>query len=238
MSTTRPGTQPEISIRRQAVQELLHHPVATVPQGTVDAATARSINALERRVPSLITAARAAGVEVEYLGITDLFTDTRHYADASTDWILAPVTNAQQAVVPARERRELERLDAAGINLPLIFIADEVPKSRTAHLPAPLPGSYTILDPQTGAELVGPVPEPHQSVTMASRLGQASQRVLNGVARTGRVIGMTAATALAAPALALSALATIDPIILGAIPARYSQAGEPAAWFILARWDW
>jgi hypothetical protein len=236
MTTTE--NQPEISIRRQAVQELLHHPVRMIPQGTVDTATQRSINALERRAPSLVTAARAAGVEVEYLGFTDLFTETRHYAGADVDWVLAPVTNANQAVVPARERHELKRLDAAGIDFPLTFIADEVPKQRTAHLPAPQPGGYAVLDPKTGNELVGPVPEPHQSALMASRLGQASQRILNGVATTGRAIGMTAATALAAPVAALSVLATIDPIILGAIPARYTQPGEPAAWFILARWDW
>jgi hypothetical protein len=238
MSKTRTENQPEVSVRRQAVQELLHHPVRAAPRGTVDAVAARSINALESRAPGLVTAARAAGVEVEYLGITDLFTGMRHYANATTDWVLAPVTNANQAVVPARGRYELERLDAAGINFPLIFIADEVPKHRTAHLPAPQPGGYAVLDPKTGTDLIGPIPEPHQSVAMANRLSQASQRVLNGVARTGRAVGLAAATALTAPAMALSALATIDPIILGAIPARYSQPGEPAAWFILTRWDW
>jgi hypothetical protein len=134
---------------------------------------------------------------VEYLGITDLFIETRHYAGAGTDWVLAPVTDAGQAVVPARERRELERLDAAGIDFLLIFIADEVPKQRIAHLPAPQPGRYAVLHPKTGNELAGPIPGPHQSVLMASRLSQASQRILNGVASTGRAIGMPAATALA-----------------------------------------
>jgi hypothetical protein len=225
-------------VRYQAVQELLHHPTRTAPQRAADAVAARSIAVLERQAPELVRAARAAGVEVEYLGIAELFSETRLYAGADNDWVLGPVTRPDQAVVPAQERHQLECLAAAGINLPLIYIAEEVAKEKTVQLAAPTPGKYGVLDRQTGAELVGPTPEPQDSVALAGRLAQASQQVLNGVARAGRAVGVTAASIVMAPVAALGSVATLDPIILGAIPACSAQAGEPAGWFMLAQWDW
>ena len=37
---------------------------------------------------------------------------------------------------------------------------------------------------------------------------------------------------------AAAAISTIDPIIFGAVPAVSAREGEPAAWYVLARWDW
>jgi hypothetical protein len=37
---------------------------------------------------------------------------------------------------------------------------------------------------------------------------------------------------------ALASLATVDPIVFGVIPAGRAIDGQPAAWYVLARWDW
>jgi hypothetical protein len=43
----------------------------------------------------------------------------------------------------------------------------------------------------------------------------------------------------AAPfALVGAALAGLDPIVFGVIPAGAPVPGQPAAWYVLAQWEW
>jgi len=41
-----------------------------------------------------------------------------------------------------------------------------------------------------------------------------------------------------AGAAVVALVAGLDPIVFGVIPAGPATAGQPAAWYILARWEW
>lgn len=229
--------------RRRVVQELLAQPAGS-PQWRREAVIGRAVQTLEQEAPNVVATARAAGVEIEYVGTSPLFSETRLYsgdADTGGDWVLALARSPDDAVVPARERKALRGLKSNDISFPLIYVAHEVGKDKTSHL-APRDGGHAVLERSVGSQLVGPTPEPHESVILADQLAQRSRQLVNTAARVGRAVGFAAAGAAMAPVAllggALASLATVDPIILGAIPAISASAGEPAAWFVLVRWDW
>lgn len=227
------------NVRRRAVHELLRQQSPSRSQ-SASPAVMRSVEALERQAPDIVVAAKDAGVEIEYVGVSPLFGETRLYGGDTTDWVMAPVRSQDDAVVPRREREVLKRLAEENVYFPLIYSAHEVEQERTGSL-APATG-HTVLERSVGAQLVGPIPAPHESVILADRLAQRSQQVVSTVARVGRAAGIAAAGVAMAPLAlvggALAGLATLDPIILGAMPAISSNEGEPAAWFVLVRWDW
>ncbi len=228
--------------QERVVEEILkvHHEGTLQPAG--DLKTERKLAVLERRAPSIVAAAERAGAEIEYLGVAPLFDETRLYGGTGTDWVLAPVTDKEDAVVPRKERHTLEHLAHGRVPIRLIYIAHEVERKPTPTLPALPPGGHAVIDKQVGKELVGPIPAPHDAVHLADRLNHNSQKALAAAARTGKAVGAAAAVAAMAPVVlvggALASLATLDPIILGAVPAGAPKVGEPAAWFVLARWDW
>lgn len=226
----------------RVVREILRGGTAGAVQPLRDRTTARKLATLERQAPTIVRRARDAGADIEYLGVAPLFAETRLYGGVGTDWVLAPVTDKDGAVVPRKERLTLERLARAHIDFPLMFIAHEVTREATANLPALPPGDHMVIEASVGKALVGPVPEPQASLRLADRLNRRSHQALAAAARTGRVVGTAAAIAAVAPVAlvggALASLATLDPIILGAVPALSPREEEPAAWFVLARWDW
>jgi len=226
----------------RVVREILRGQPAGSSELAENPQTASKVATLERRAPTIVAAARNAGAEVEYLGTAPLFGETRLYGGVDTDWVLAPVTNKNDAVVPRKERLTLERLVRARIEMPLTYIAHEVTKEATAELPALPPGDHMVIDDEMGTALVGPVPQPKATAHLADRLNRRSHQALVAAARTGRAVRTAAAVAAMAPVAlvggALASLATLDPIILGAVPAIGARQGEPAAWFVLARWDW
>lgn len=225
------------------VQQLLRQGV--VLGRDMPPAVARRVAALERQSLSTIDRARAAGVEIEYLGINALFSESRLYEGLDTDWVLGPAGKPADAIVPSRERKALRRLHSADIDFPLIYVAHEVTKERTRETRELVPAASTghiVLEEEAAVELVGPVPPPAASLTLADRLARHSTQVIMTVRQTGTAIGAVAVGVAAAPVVlvggAIAGLASLDPIILGAVPALSSRPGAPAAWFVLARWDW
>lgn len=204
----------------------------------------RMVQGLERRAAATVSdARRTVGVDIDYLGIQPLFSDPRLYTADPNDWILGPAMRAEDRVVPVKEQKVLRRLAAADIDFPLIYTAHEVLKEKTKDIIDATSTPHTDLDAAHAAEVIGPVPDPHDTVTLGRRLEHRASKVLTNVRRTAVAGGTIAAGIVAAPVVlagaALAAgLSQLDPIILGAMPIGEPREGQPAAWFVLARWDW
>lgn len=227
---------------RNVVSRLLSQ-TAPAPPSSLEPVVARCVATLERRAPEAVATAHDVGVEIEHLGIAPLFAEPRFYeGDGENDWIFGPANQPEDVVVPRRERRELTRLVEAGFDTPYVYIAHEVPKNRTADLRAAAATGKRDLVPARVAELVGPVPPPAESVALDKRLSRRSTQVTNAARRALLVTGAAAAGVVAAPVVliggALAALATVDPVLVVAVPAISGKPGAPASWFVVARWDW
>ena len=121
------------------------------------------------------------------------------YEGPNNDWVLAPVTTADDAVVPPRERRELSRL-IEGIDFPLLYIAHEVRKEQTrALLEQRADHGPLVLDRASAGKLVGPVPPPGATLALGDRLSRRSSQLLRAAANTSKVIGLAAVSVAAAP---------------------------------------
>jgi hypothetical protein len=95
---------------------------------------ARSTLVLRERAscaPAVVESARRANVDIEYLGISALFAETRLYAGADRDWVLAPIDGREDPVVPRREQQMLRRvLSGVDEQFQLLYIAHEPRRSR------------------------------------------------------------------------------------------------------------
>lgn len=212
------------TIVRDLLEKETQQPIATRTRATLD-----------RRANAFVDRAAGAGIHIEYLGINPLFDEPRLYRGEKTDWILGPASRAEDLVVPGAQRERLCRLVAAGVDVPAVYIAHEVPKERTKPHASAAPAGAVILDRDTADAIIGPVPSPRAAVATAEQLALHS-------ARTLKALGAAAVGLAVAPfALAIGAaasLATLDPIVLGAVPLSTARPGAPAAWLALARWDW
>lgn len=220
------------------------HPVMGAGAQAVGDATPYSRRAavLDRRSTKVVERAREAGVPITYLGMTPLFAEPRACPGPDTDWVISPVTDLKDAVVPRVERAALLRLVEAGIEFPMIYIAHEIPKGRLAiqdNGSEPVPQVVTV-DHDVAEAAVGPVPPPAAASALADRLGHNSQRLLHVLAMALPIAGAIAAApfVLAGAAVAAVGALTLDPIVFGVMPAGQPIPGQPAAWYILARWDW
>jgi len=202
----------------------------------VSAETRSRIATLEREAPSNVGLAKAANVEIQYLGIAPLPEGIRALSGATTDWILGPATLKDADHIPQQQRRTLERLESSGLHMPTLFIAHEIPKG---HLPSVLDapvGSMTAVSQVDAGKAIGPIPPPASSIEMGEKLGERSRQIFSAFAKAIPVIGAV----VSAPFLIAGAgiAAVLDPIIFGVIPAVSATPGQPAAWYVLARWDW
>lgn len=240
--SSRLSSSKAVDVRPQEiVRDLLSRTVVPSPQHVVTPARERRIATLERQAPTIVHQARQADVDITYLGINPLFAETRLYRGVETNWTLAPAKNPDDAIVPRDERQSLERLAKADIHFPLIYVAHEVDKTKTeGRLPADR--TYVRLEPDEVGDIVPEVPEPAGPVEYANELDRRATQVLGAMRRVALFSGKAALAVAAAPVVlvggALATVATLDPIILGAIPAVTAEAGEPAAWYVLARWEW
>jgi hypothetical protein len=197
----------------------------------------RRAAALERRSAGLVRRADAAGVPITFLGIEPVFSEPRAYIGPQTDWVIAPA-RAEDTVVPRAERHALVKLDDMGIVFPLIYVAHEIGKDRLDAARRQGTGPVT-LDRATAAHAVGSVPPPVAATMLAHRLGRSSQAVLNALRKAGPIAGAIAASpVLLVGAAAATLAAGLDPVVFGVIPAGLPTPGQPAAWYVLASWQW
>lgn len=222
----------ERDIARARIERLLQEPTSITP------VLARRVAALERQAPQIIELARRTGYDIDYQGIGPLFAQQRLYAGPESDWVVGPANGPNDIWVPAAEREAVRALRAANLPIARVYIGHEIPKERTAHLQLLDDAPIELTQPEAAA-LVGPVPEPAASVELANRLGRRSTQIVNAIEQAGKAVGAATLTAAAsAAAIAGDAVDKLDPIVLGAIPALRDRPGEPAAWYVLARWDW
>ena len=208
------------------------HPAGMTPLQT------RRVATLERQAPLIIDIAKRAGVDIEYLGVGPLFSDVRAYSGIGTDWIFGPAGEHEAFIVPAPQTEDLERVAQAGLPFPVVYIADEVPKGSVVPYEAE-PGTLLAeMEPARAAELIPAVPPPLEAVETGRRLDEHARRILAGLRGVLVGMGAVAASPFILAGAALSSLATLDPIVIGAIPAISTRVGTPAAFYVLARWEW
>lgn len=214
---------------------------ADAPAADPPAEYSRRSALLDRRSSKVVERAREAGVPITYLGMTPLFAETRAYAGPQTDWVISPVTDLSDAIVSQAQRTALQRLVDAGIDVPMIYIAHEVPKGKLTIPDSgkPTPQAATI-DQAAADAAVGPVPPLAGASALADRIGHNSQRLLQVLAMAIPIAGAIVAApfVLAGAAVAAVGALALDPIVFGVIPAGPPTPGQPAAWYILAQWDW
>ena len=194
---------------------------------------ARHLAVLERRAPMLTSKAAELGCPITYLGTAPLFTEPRAYSGSGTDWVIAPASEANDLVVPRAIREKLKALDDAGIVFPLIYLAHEVPGGRL-----PVSSGYVNVDRSAAERAVGPVPPSAEAVAVADRLGRRSQSLLNVLGKAIPVVAGIVAAPVVIAGAAIGALAGLDPVVFGVVPAGAPRTGRPAAWYVLASWVW
>ena len=202
---------------------------------------AKRVALLERDSARIVDRARGAGVSITYLGVASLFREPQAYAGAETNWVIAPVFDHSEAVVPRAERRDLQRLVDAGIDFPLVYMAHEIPKDRLTLAPAAYgqPSAAVNLDRAAAAHVVGTPPPPVAAAELANRLGRSSHQILDAMAKALPVAKSMMVAPFTLVGAVLGGLAAgLDPIVFGVIPADRGTPGQPASWFILAQWEW
>jgi hypothetical protein len=204
------------------------------PMSTVEV---RRIATMERRVPQTMERARQAGVSIDFLGTAPLFNNARIYAGDKTDWVFAPADESE-TLVPREQAQALKRLCAAGINMPLLYVAHEIPKAVVPVPTEPTGGPLVTMERAQAKALLLPVPPPSSSVELSHRLNQRSKQVFSALTQAATFGVAVAAAPFQLVGAAASALASLDPMIIGAVPAVGTRPGDPATWWLLARWDW
>jgi hypothetical protein len=198
---------------------------------------------MHEHAPVVVERALQAGVEIDYLGISSLFNEVRLYRGPDNDWALFPVDEHESAVAPRDQQRLLRRLTEANAAPFLAYVAHEIDRAKSGHLLPELPaqGSATVSR-EEAAELVGPVPEHPATAELAGRLDEHATGVVTAIRKGAPIAGGLLLGVLAAPFVLAGAvvgsIATLDPILIGAVPVLRAETGEPALFFELTRWDW
>jgi hypothetical protein len=205
---------------------------------TRSAIVGRRVATLEREAPRIMSLGRSVNANINYLGIAPMFNKALMFSGDETDWIVGPIGGTEIPVVPREHKKSLERLEAVGAHFPILYVAHEVKKGNfPGSLNAPS-GSVASIPMEQVGEIVGPTPVPAGSVETAARLNLRTNQVFRAMGRVGAVAGALAAAPLLLVGSAVSALSTLDPIVFGVIPALLAETDQPAAWYVLARWDW
>lgn len=210
------------------------------PKGSAIPHVARSIAVLERNAPRIVERAKDANVTIDYLGTHLIFDKTRVFAGPASDWSFSPVSlDRASQVMPRAQLRELERLTSVGINFPVLYEAHEFEKGK-------IPSEAlvaTTMDSASAKSLIEPVPLPQSTIDLSDRLSERSHQIVSALGKAVPIIGAVIAAPFlivgaAAVAVGGLAVAGLDPIIIGAIPAGRPVPGTPATWFVLAKWQW
>lgn len=193
---------------------------------------------LESRVATVISDAQRAGVPIEYIGIAPTFDAPRQYHN----WVIAPVhmerswREDRKMAVPTPQLLDLLRLQKAGVDFSDVYIAHEF---ALPSQPTQSHGNSISVSDEALRALDTPCPPPRGVVQSAASIGGATAAFYSMLARAlPLVVGGVAAVAVA-PVVAAVALGRLDPIVFGALfEDDEPRPGKPAAFFVLARWEW
>lgn len=197
--------------------------------------------------------AERADIAIELVGVRALTSDIEVYAGPKTDWVLAPMridpSAAAEITIPRYQLDRLWCLYDSGLRFPAIYVAHEIRQSAAierSQLPRVTKGKEVALRPgyavdaATASRLVPAPPPARRTAAMSRRLGAASRTMLKTLAGATLAAGALAAAPLPLLAAVGSGLGEgLDPMIFGVMTADGSiDADTPAAWCLLAQWDW
>jgi len=200
---------------------------------------ARRVATLERKVPTTLGKAKDVGVDIEYLGIAGLFSQPRVYTGEKTDWVFGPAGDHEALVVPRAFARDLQALDAAGLRFPLLYVGHELPKGKVQEVVDQSGGSLVTVDRKDIPTVVGSPPPSAETVELGKQLNHRSEQVLRALRRMLPIVAGIAAAPLILTGAAVAALVGgLDPVVMGAVPVAGRREGDPAFFYVLARWEW
>jgi hypothetical protein len=192
---------------------------------------------LEREAPRTVALALKAGAQIEYVGIAPLLDGHHVFTGENTSWVVGPAGPSDAALIPKQQARALIQLSKSSISFPEVYIAHELAEGTAADPSTPV-GAMAPVSRSIAEELVGAVPPPRAVVELGERLSLRARQVFAGMKVAAGVAGAVVAAPFVLGSAALAGLATLDPILFGVVPAVTSDPGQPAAWYVLARWDW
>lgn len=234
MTATQPALAPELGRTARAVPPSAPDPVPS----RRDSTATKSHSQLERLGRAVEQHAERRGARLEFLGVEPLFDTPRIYGEGASPWVLCPAA-ADPLIraglpIPAAQQRQLDTIVNAGMDFPHLYLAHEVAGDRSRLKGRPDFAHFRTLTKEEATRLIVRPDAPVSTRKTAKRI----DRIASGVGRGIGLAATGAVTALAAP-LALFADG-LDPAVLGTLTltsAGYTP-GTPAAWFLLARWDW
>lgn len=208
--------------------------------------------ALHTRTFELAEYCRANNITIEPIGAGPFDPTPRLYTGDQhrTQWTITragqdPLVQRGEMLIPKQQLRNLRRLDRHGIEFTELLIAHELPPNS---LPATSPGWRPLDDFDLHYLHQHSQPPPNQrtqriSAAIGNAIEHTTRTVLTTTRRTviGQRVARYAAAGLAGAAIstAVSAVAVLDPIIIGTITTSAAPTvGEPASYMVLAQWDW
>ncbi|WP_460359294.1 hypothetical protein [Mycobacterium sp. ZZG] len=195
------------------------------------------------KVLAVAVARRAArsGLNAEFLGFDPLFTQPRLYGEGDAPWVVCPAAHdpmiAEGLPIPDCQRRQLKAYVDAGMDFPHIYLAHEVAKRSAHRVGKPVLEHHRALTDSEAKQLIVRPNAPATTRKTAHRLDTAARALGRGLRATGTATAVVTAGAVAIPLLMADGL---DPAVLGAVtlPGANRTPTAPAAWFLLAHWDW
>ena len=188
----------------------------------------------------IVDRAAAKDLDLQFLGVAPLFHEVRHFTGPGYDWVVCPagadpMLRRGTIGVPRRKLRTMRKLSDE-VAIPAIYIAHEIPTGASRDAIVPAGRRRAVLSPAEASELVPSPPPDAQAVALASGASKTAEVMVAMLTKAARA---TARVAQAVGDSARSVFAGTDPIILGAITlGSETEAGCPAAWVVIARWDW
>src|ERR1039458_6764242 len=191
----------------------------TLPRyGTLPTVVQRRVTTLEREVPRTVDLAKSVGIDLEYLGIGPIPDGSHVYVGETSDWVVGPAQEKDTRDIPKDQRRIIDKLDKSGVHMPILYLGHEIKKGT--FVGGGSTGSLVPVAPDAAQTLVGPVPPPASSVELAQRMSDRARQVFVAL---GAAVAAPFVLVGAAAAATVGALATLDPVILGAVPAVRSR---------------
>lgn len=189
----------------------------------------------------VVKRASTHGIGVEYLGTGPLFSAPRLYGEGTAPWILTPAETDPMVrgrlPIPVRQAATLRQLVDAGMDFPAIYLAHQLEPVPGAKPDAAAFDCHRPVSLREVERLLGPLPVPKATRRTAARLDRSA----GATARAARAVGVGVALGAVAPFLAVGAvLEGLDPAVVGALtlPGHGYRPDTPAAWFLLAHWNW
>jgi len=192
---------------------------------------------LVQRHQHVQTLAAQHHLPIQVIGCAPTFSEPRVYRGVGTDWAFMNLAddpsyyaNGEQLIMPQRVINEINRMLAVSIDFDAVYIAHETPQGS--------------IQPGQPIPLEAVMPPPPAS--LARRLQMADQVADTFWKVVGTsIVGLGAAAALvaggvAAAPLALSSLASLDPILFGVLLDKNHRVGGEhiGLWYYLTHWTW